>query len=85
MLLEHCGVVMVEPYRDGVPSTPVIGMTLSGRINRTTERTRILYLFDEDGSAGIVTELIGLTSRMGPGFLGRLMAASTPLRDDGAL
>lgn len=42
-----------------------IGMKLEGRINRTPERAAILYFFDLDGAAAIITELLALAGRAG--------------------
>lgn len=38
-------------------------MVLGGRVNRSRDRTQVLYLFDADGAAAIVTQLIGLAAR----------------------
>jgi hypothetical protein len=59
VLFSGTDVVLVEPSRDGRPAEPVIGMLLSGRINQTSEQTEILYLFDENGAAAIISELVG--------------------------
>lgn len=48
--------------------TPALAMLLEGRIARTRDRARNLYLMDEDGAAALVTELIALAHRMGPEF-----------------
>ena len=47
-------------------------MQLEGRINKTEERARIMYLFDADGAAAIITELYGLAARIGPDFFAKL-------------
>jgi hypothetical protein len=62
VLLEETVVSMVDNPSDG---RRVASMLLHGRVNRATERTRVLYLFDADGAAAIVTELIGLAARAG--------------------
>lgn len=74
VLLERTYVAAMEPYRDGQPGQPVIAMQLGGRINKTTDQAEVLFLLDEDGAASVVTELIGIASRMGPEFLDRLLA-----------
>ena len=43
---------------------PMIAMVLSGRINQTVDRAEVLFLFDLDGAAAIVTELLALAMRM---------------------
>lgn len=85
VLLDHCGVVLVEPYRSGQAGPPMLGMTLSGRINRTPDRTEILYLFDEDGAAGIITELLALGSRIGEGFVERMLERIDKHGDEGVI
>jgi hypothetical protein len=49
-------------------------MLLEGRINKTTDRARNLYLMNEDGAAALVTELIALAHRIGPEFGARFTA-----------
>jgi hypothetical protein len=64
VLLDHATVAQMEDshYSD------IIAMQLDGRINQTQERARILYVFDVDGAAAIITELYGVAARMGPEF-----------------
>jgi len=64
---------------------PALAMLLEGRIARTTERARNLYLMEEDGAAALVTELIALAHRMGPAFGERFMARLQHLLDTDAL
>lgn len=64
VLLDHVEVCKVEPSRDGVRQEPVVAMLLSGRVNRSPDRAEVLFLFDIDGAAGIVTELLALAGRM---------------------
>lgn len=52
-----------QPARDADDASFV--MLLGGRINQTTEQSRILYLLNVDGAAAIVAELIGLAERAG--------------------
>ncbi|MGS2592066.1 hypothetical protein [Streptomyces hebeiensis] len=64
VLLDHTTVTLVET-RGG---QTVLAMLLEGRINKTTERARNLYLMNEDGAAALVTELLALAHRIGPEF-----------------
>lgn len=84
VLLDDVGVVLIEPHRGGQTGPPALAMTLAGRVNKTEDRSRILYLFDEDGAAAIVSELIALASRIGPDFLEQLLQRIATLRDEGA-
>lgn len=62
VLLDDTTVVMLDNSSDG---RTIYGLQLAGRVNRSSARTNVLYLLDEDGAAAIVTELIGLFSRAG--------------------
>lgn len=85
ILLENTMVAEVETYRGGDPGERVIGMSLEGRINKTDERAEILYLFDVDGAAAIITELIGLASRMSPDVLDHILDRLGTMRDEDAV
>jgi hypothetical protein len=41
---------------------------LQGRVNRSQEHSKVLYLTGADGMAALVTELIGVATRMGGDF-----------------
>jgi hypothetical protein len=62
---------------------PILCMLLSGRVNKSEDRAKVLYLFDTDGAAAIVSELIAMASRMGPSFRDDLMARVEQLIEDG--
>jgi hypothetical protein len=52
---------------------PVMCMLLEGRINKSSDRAKVLYLFDTDGAAAIISELLAMGSRVGPEFRDDLM------------
>lgn len=64
VLLDNVEVCVAHPRRDGVPQDACLTMMLSGRINRTADRADLLFMFDVDGAAAIITELLALGSRM---------------------
>lgn len=64
VLLDHSNVCLMETTGGSV----VLAMLLEGRINKTPERARNLYLMNEDGAAALVTELLALAHRIGPEF-----------------
>ena len=64
VLLDSSDVCLMEAAGGSV----VLAMLLEGRINKTTDRARNLYLLNEDGAAALVTELIALAHRIGPEF-----------------
>lgn len=80
VLLDHSTVTLVET-RSG---EPVLAMLLEGRINKTAERARNLYLMNEDGAAALVTELLALANRIGPEFGERFTARLQHLIDTDA-
>lgn len=81
VLLDHSTVTLVGSPGD---PHPYLAMLLEGRINKTRDRARNLYLLNEDGAAALVTELIALAHRIGPEFGERFMARLTHLIDTDA-
>lgn len=77
VLLDHSTVTLVET-RSG---SPVLAVLLEGRINKSPDRARNLYLMNEDGAAAIVTELMALANRIGPEFEERFTARIQHLID----
>ena len=63
MLLDNLEVCAVQTT-SGAQHDDAIALQLSGRINRTRDRVDVLFLFDVDGAAAIVTELLALADRM---------------------
>lgn len=86
--MDVCRVMMASGVTDntarGKPQMREnIAMSLEGRINKSTERAKVMFLFDEDGAAAIITELIALASRMGPEFDARLKERMDALIENG--
>lgn len=84
VVLEACEVAIMGAVRKGVlDPKPISALVLRGRINKTETRVQILFLMNEDGAAGIVTQLVGLSARAGwgPEFLERVQErmASMPV------
>ena len=57
-----------------VADRDLIAMVLAGRVNYTKERAEVLFVFDFDGAAAIVTELLALAMRMDETETTRLIA-----------
>ena len=77
VLFDDMTVCEVETGRGralGVPPTHMIAMVLAGRINKSPDRADVLFLFDLDGAAAIVTELLALAMRMDETETTRLIA-----------
>lgn len=81
VLLDHSTVSLV-----GSPNEPrpYLAVLLEGRINKTADRARNLYLMNEDGAAALVTELLSLAHRIGPEFGHRFTARLQHLLDTDA-
>lgn len=47
-------------------------LNLAGRINKSQDRAEIVYMFDTDGAAAIITELTGIAARQGPAVMAEL-------------
>ena len=80
VILDASTVTQVET----LTGTPALAVLLEGRIARTSDRARNLYLMNEDGAAALVTELIALAHRMGPEFGHRFTARLQHLIDTDA-
>lgn len=63
VLLEGIDVSLFTDSKNGES----IALLLQGRINRSQDRAKVLYLFDADGAAALVSELIGLMARASKG------------------
>lgn len=65
VLLDHTTVSIVHLARRDAPGEVehAVGLLLEGRVNKTRDRTRVLYLVNADGAAALFTELAGLASR----------------------
>jgi len=88
VLLDYTEVALVEVAArddDGAmgPMDRALAVMLAGRINRTDERARVLFITNGDGAAGIVTELLALAGRLGPEFEEAFMARISELADGG--
>lgn len=73
ILLDYFETVLV---RTG-PSSHAVGLLVAGRVNRTSDRARVLALTDADGAAGVVSEVVALSGRaeaggLLPGFRARI-------------
>jgi hypothetical protein len=65
VLLDHTTVAMLDNASDG---RRIASLLLEGRVNRSTDRTRVLYMLDADGAAAIVSELVALAGREGGAY-----------------
>lgn len=82
VLLDGLEVCLVGPPRDASSEQDVmLAMRLDGRVNRTEDRTSILYLFNEDGAAAIISQLLDLATRIGPVFATSLMDRLNQLQE----
>lgn len=69
VLLESMEVCVIDRILDGESQGDSIFMTLQGRVNKSTRQVQVGYIFDADGAAAIITELLALADRCGPSML----------------
>jgi hypothetical protein len=62
-----------------------VAMFLGGRINRSTDRANVMFIFDSDGVAAIVSELLALYGRATEIDPVDLINRMLTLREDGNL
>jgi hypothetical protein len=74
VLLDYQEVAFAE-FRptDGSDDGECVALLMSGRINKSQDRARVLFVFNEDGAAALVTELEALMHRAGGKHLGEYM------------
>ena len=78
VLMDHASAAIGHNAKPGAPE--YVALLLGGRVNRTQDRARVLYVFDADGAAAIVTELEALMRRAGPRWLDQYGQAKTRRR-----
>lgn len=79
ILMDDMVVATVDAVRAGVLGEQAIYMTLSGRINKSTDRAKVGFLFGPDGAAALITELLAVADRFGAELLGDLTRRLTEL------
>jgi hypothetical protein len=71
VLMDSLDVCLVDTKQD---DTPVMMLVIDGRVNYQNRRTSQAYLFDADGAAGLVSQLVGLAGRAGGRFAAEFKA-----------
>lgn len=89
ILLRGVEVAAVDSVSEEGTNT-LLAMVLEGRINFTPDMAQVLFIFNADGAAAIVTELVGVIGRMPPGdlkmqFMENLDERFQQLKNDGNL
>lgn len=79
VLLDACHVATMDTVRGGSRDGQAIYMTLAGRINKSTDRAQVGFIFPPDGAAAIITELLALADRHGAELLDELTGRLTSL------
>jgi hypothetical protein len=77
----ECCLVDADPREELKPER--LCLTLGGRVNMRNERSQVLFMFDVDGAAAIVSQLVALGGRIGPAFQRRLMERAQELSAQG--
>lgn len=65
VLLDGSTGVLVHLTRGGREEGDGFGLMLEGRINKTQDRSRVLYLMDIDGLVAVAAECVSLADRAG--------------------
>jgi hypothetical protein len=63
VMLDYTEVTLVKAVRAGKIDETVVALLMEGRVNKTTDRTRVVYMIGADGVAALVTELVGIAQR----------------------
>jgi hypothetical protein len=65
VLLDHTTVAIVHLARRNEPGVfeHAVALQFEGRVNKTSDVTRVLYVVNADGAAALFTELAGLATR----------------------
>lgn len=67
IIVDGSEVAIVDAVRGGEPAEQIIALNILGRLNKTTDRVSVMAFLNEDGAAGLVTELVAVASRAGFG------------------
>lgn len=63
VILSSNEVTVIEVGRHGEPNEVAVALLMEGRINKTPDISRVLYITNGDGAAALVTQLLGLAMR----------------------
>ncbi len=83
VLLDEAVVATIDAFHKGSPAGQRIFMTLSGRINKSTDRAQVGYMFGPDGAAAIISELLALADRFGAELITDLVDRLATLSGEG--
>lgn len=83
VLMDGVTVAVIETYSAGKNVGQRIFATIDGRINKTTDRARIGLMFDSDGAAALITELLAVADRYGAQMLADLSERFAALQREG--
>jgi hypothetical protein len=75
VLLDNTQVALVEAHRNGEFAEKALALLMEGRINKTQDRAKVLFLLNGDGAAALVTELVGVAKREGEEFAADFVVA----------
>jgi hypothetical protein len=82
VLMDAVDVCTVDAVRAGQLGGQVTFMTLGGRVNHSPDRVQVGFVFDTDGAAALITELLALADRHGPDMLDDVTRRLTALHRD---
>lgn len=86
VLLDGAEVCTIDNVvRNAVFGGQAIFMTLAGRVNKTTRRVQVGYIFGPDGAAALITQLLALADRHGAELLDDVTRRLTELHQEKAV
>lgn len=68
-------VSLIKVGREGEWGEKAMALLLEGRINKTEERAKILFLVGPDGAAALVSEIVAMCGREGSTFAAEFQVA----------
>jgi hypothetical protein len=63
VLLDNTTVALVGVQRGGESDEVAVALMLEGRVNKTPDRVRVLFMTNADGVAALAADLLGLAKR----------------------
>lgn len=75
VLVDGQNVALIALGRDGDFTEKGLALVLEGRINKTQDRAKVLFLLNGDGAAALVTEIVGIAKREEAEFAAEFVVA----------
>lgn len=80
LLMDRVDTVIIDTAYNGDPAGRRMFLQLGGRVNKTQDRATVGAMFDTDGAASIIMELLALADRAGGPMLQDLVEQMVALQ-----